>query len=164
MADKKCPGRRLPHNQGSRLVSLYAVTSVAYGGPAGQTGQRIGSPVKHCNGDHGKELRPVSPQVDPSQVVGAQQPDKATQRCAPPEAGNGVRCEPCPKVGLESGDRDPCTSGKLSSPPQPLGEGQHAAHRFEWIVRRYEPPHFMEAQLTACGMTDEQMPLMSRIE
>lgn len=164
MADNECPDRRLPQNQGSRLVSLYAATSVAYGCPARQTCQRIGSPVEHCNGDHGKETLPVFPQVDPGKVVSSHEPGESTEWNPALEAGDGINREVCSKIGLESGHRDPCALRKGPGPRQPFGKGQHAVDGFQGIVRRHQPPDFIEAQLTAGDMTDKEMPLVSGIE
>lgn len=164
MADNECPDRRLPQNQGSRLVSLYAATSVAYGCPARQTCQRIGSPVEHCNGDHGKESLPVFPQVDPGKVVGSHEPGESTERNTAPETDNGIDREVCSKIGLETGHRDLRASRECPGPRQPLGKGQHAVGGLQGIVRRHQPPDFIEAQLTPGDMADKEMPLVSGIE
>lgn len=104
------------------------------------------------------------PPVDPGKVVGSHEPGESTERNPALEAGDGIDREVCSKTGLEPRHRDSGTLRKGPGPRQPFGKGQHAVDGLQGIVRRHQPPDFIEAQLTAGDMADKKMPLVSGIE
>ncbi len=163
---KKRPGRRFRLRQPPCGILRHPVARKALCRHAGERPLRIRRAVKHGNGHRPKNLCPALPARQLHQIVGAHQPDKPATRKAPDQpfkrVGGIIRAaEPV----FDIGDADALVSGRdLPRLPQALGEWRHARDRFQRVLRRHHPPHFVEIEMLQCGEAEMQVAAMRRVE
>lgn len=99
------------------------------------------------------------------QIVRPHQPNETIGRAARYQFFKGIGSIPRAKLGLDIADVNSGNGGRdgASGIHAFLKRG-HAVGRFERILRRHQPPHFIQPQHLERHARDMQVPLMSRIE
>src|SRR5215510_3152604 len=95
---------------------------------------------------HTRWPRDWSSDVCSSDLVGTHDPNKAYQRAAPFQKGEGLRCIGCRQIALEGGDEDARIFGHGTAQHQPLGERCEVAARLQGIAGCHQPPDLVEAK------------------
>ena len=124
----------------------------------------IGPAVEDRNGKGLEDLLPAPPVREIGQIVGAHDPNKLVTRMVSPDAVNSIDGISTAVASLAIAYAD-CWMARLALDGCiPLLEWGHACHGFQRILRRNQPPQFIQAKPVDGLTADMKMALMGRIE
>lgn len=98
------------------------------------------------------------------EIVGAHQPDKAGRGKASPQHGDRIGRKARPEARLDVAHLDLAAACRGCGPGQTLAKGSHAARRLQRILRRDEPPDFVEIEALQRFAAEMEVAAMSRVE
>ena len=102
--------------------------------------------------------------TDLRQIVGTHEPDEAGPREAALQLAKGVGGIMCAKLRFEVEHLDAPVVGELRRGVETPLERGHAAHRFERVLRRDQPPHLVEVEPLQRLEADMAVAGMGRVE
>src|ERR1051325_1099536 len=131
----------------------------------GERLQRCRRAGEYGNREGAENLLPTQPIWELHEVIATHQPDETRPRKAPPQRLYGVRGVGGAELGFDIADPDSAVGGgDFPGLLQPLGERRHPGDRFERVLRRHQPPDFIEIEPLQRLAADMQVPAMRRIE
>ena len=81
--------------------------------------------------------------MDLREIIGTHQPDKAGQGEAFAQRGQCIDGITRTEAGLDPGNLDSGVMGGVDGVVEPLAKRRHAIGRFQRVLRRHQPPHFV---------------------
>ena len=124
----------------------------------------IGPAVEYRNGKRSEDVLPAPPVLEIGEVVGTHDPDKAVARVAAAQLADGVGAVLAVKAPFEITHPDQRVAREAARRRQTLFERRHAARGLQRILRRHQPPNFIQAEAFEGLEADMEMAFMGRIE
>ena len=103
-------------------------------------GKGLEAPAWPIHDDDGNHRPPTLPAMEAGQIVGTHDPNKADQRAASFQEGEGPCRIGSRQIALEGGDDNARTLGHCPAQHQPLGERREVAARLQGIAGGHQPP------------------------
>lgn len=163
VADKHPRGRVLPY-QARGPILRYSGGGKLGRRAARQCCQRIGRAGKNRNGGGMKDFLPCLPARYLDKVIGADQPDETMVAMLATELPQRVDGVAGTEARLDVRHADARMPGDSLRVGHACRQGRHSRGWFQGILRRHEPPDFVQIQASQCFETDMAMPVMRRIE
>lgn len=124
----------------------------------------IGPAIEYRNGKRLEDILPAAPVLEIGQIVGAHNPDEAMARMAAAQTCDGVRAVRAVPAPFAIAHPNRRVAGEAPRRGQTLFERRHAAFRFKRILRRHQPPQFIQTEPFDGLKADMKMAFMRRIE
>jgi hypothetical protein len=124
----------------------------------------VGRACENRNGNTRENRLPMLPMADLREIVGAHQPDEIDSRPTPLQRGKCVGSEMRTESRFEIEDTNARIAGDAHCTCDAFLQGSHAGGGLERVLRRDQPPDFIEAKALQRLAADMQMALMRGIE
>ena len=124
----------------------------------------IGPAIEYRNGKRLEDILPAAPALEICQIVGAHHPDEAMARMAAAETLDGVGAVWTVPALFAIAHPNRRVAGEAPRRGQTLFERRHTALRFKRVLRRDQPPEFIQIEPFDGLKADMKMAFMRRIE
>ena len=124
----------------------------------------IGPAVEYRNGKRLEDVLPAPPVLEIGEVVGTHDPDEAVARVAAAQLADGVGAVWAVPALFAIAHPNRRVAGEAPRPGQTLFKRRHAALRFKRVLRRNQPPEFIQIESFYGLKADMKMAFMRRVK
>ena len=161
---KKNPNRRSARNKNTRSLLRQSMTPIATQWLACRSRLSIGPAIKDRNGKRLKDLMPAPPAHEISQIISAHNPDELVARVLAPDPTNSIGGILAAIALLTIADTNRWMARFALGGSVSLFEWLHACQGFQRVLRRNNPPQFIQAKPIDSLPPDMEMAVMGGIE